>query len=203
MDQPSPIDRQWEVFYILDSGIRNALSGESSMKLQPQDVVVLLKLAKSRSSRPTYAQMAHELSLSASQVHASVKRAQAVRLVHGRELGERVNIAALEEFLVHGLKYVFPAEKGGMERGMSTGYAAAPLSNFIASSDDPIPVWPCADGADRGYAFMPLHKNVPKAAQKDPQLRELLALVDALRDGRARERGLAERELAKRLRNAI
>jgi hypothetical protein len=172
------------------------------MKLQPQDIVVLLKLAKSKGSRPPYAQVAADLSLSVSQVHASVKRVQAAGLLHGRELGERVKVAALEEFLVHGLKYVFPPEKGGVTRGMSTAYAAAPLSNMIASSDDLVPVWPCAEGSERGYAFAPLYRNVPEAAQKDPELRELLALVDALRDGRARERKLAERELSNRLRNA-
>ena len=51
----------------------------------------------------------------------------------------------------------------------------------------------------RRYAFSPLHKNVPKAALADPRLYELLALVDALRDGKARERELAARELSKRL----
>jgi hypothetical protein len=44
-----------------------------------------------------------------------------------------------------------------------------------------------------------LHKNVPQAALEDVRFYELLALVDALRDGRARERNLAGRELKKRL----
>jgi len=37
-------------------------------------------------------------------------------------------------------------------------------------------------------------KNVPHAALRDPALYELLALVDAIRDGRASERNLAERD---------
>ena len=41
---------------------------------------------------------------------------------------------------------------------------------------------------------------VPLAAQADSRLYELLALVDALRDGRARERSLAEREIVRRIR---
>jgi hypothetical protein len=40
---------------------------------------------------------------------------------------------------------------------------------------------------------------VPDAARSDPKLYELLALVDAIRVGRARERKLAESELEKRL----
>jgi hypothetical protein len=37
------------------------------------------------------------------------------------------------------------------------------------------------------------------AALRDDKLYELLALVDAIRDGRAREREIAARELKKRL----
>lgn len=40
----------------------------------------------------------------------------------------------------------------------------------------------------------------PVAALKDPLLYEQLALIDAIRDGRPRERQLAERELIKTLR---
>ena len=38
----------------------------------------------------------------------------------------------------------------------------------------------------------------PKAARKDPALYELLALIDAVRDGRVRERQLEEKELSAR-----
>jgi hypothetical protein len=41
---------------------------------------------------------------------------------------------------------------------------------------------------------------VPAAARQDESLWELLALVDAIRIGSARERGLAAEELEKRLR---
>jgi hypothetical protein len=52
----------------------------------------------------------------------------------------------------------------------------------------------------RGLSFSPLHKNVPRAALADTRLYELLALVDALRGGGARERVLAASELSKRIR---
>jgi hypothetical protein len=45
----------------------------------------------------------------------------------------------------------------------------------------------------------PLHPAVPDAARRDNRLWELLALVDAIRIGNARERNLAGRELKKRL----
>jgi len=44
-------------------------------------------------------------------------------------------------------------------------------------------------------------KKVPQAALKDDELYQLLALVDALRDGSAKERELAKRELSTRLKN--
>lgn len=51
--------------------------------------------------------------------------------------------------------------------------------------------------------FEPLCKSVPKAPRRDPVLYEPLALVDALRDGRARERRIAEREVSTWLRELL
>ena len=55
------------------------------------------------------------------------------------------------------------------------------------------------EGAIRGYALAPLYPTVPQAAAKDVRLYESLALLDAIRDGRARERNLATKELESRL----
>jgi len=100
------------------------------MVLKPQDVYVVLKIVASGSRGP-YAQLATELAMSPSEVHASVKRAQSAKLIHGPELQNRPNLAALEEFLVHGLKYAFPADRGEFTRGVPTSYAAEPLRDVI------------------------------------------------------------------------
>jgi hypothetical protein len=55
------------------------------MVLKPQDVYVVLKIV-AFGSRGPYAQLAAELSMSQSEVHASVKRAQSANLLHGPEL---------------------------------------------------------------------------------------------------------------------
>ena len=170
------------------------------MVLKPQDVVVLLKLLRYREKRPSFSQIGFELSMSPSEVHAAVKRARTAHLLHGPGLGDRLNIHALEEFLVHGIRYAFPAERGELCRGMPTSYAATPLKDIISPGDDPPPVWPDPDGSARGSALKPLYRNVPEACKRDPYLYELLALVDAIRDGRARERNIASKELAMRLR---
>src|SRR5258707_4229271 len=110
------------------------------MTLKPQDIVVLLKLLNAGNKRPSYAQLAVDLYMSPSEVHASIRRARAARLMHGPELGDRVNTKSLEEFLVHGIKYAFPPEKGGMTRGMPTASAAEPL-NHKMTQEEPGPVW--------------------------------------------------------------
>ena len=166
--------------------------------LRSQDIVVLLKLSLEK-GRPTYLRLANELHLYPSEVYASIKRTRISHLVQGEGQEERLNRTGLLEFLLHGIRYVFPAENGALTRGVPTGYAASPLKEHIAPDGDPVPVWPYAEGPVRGYSFSPLHKNVPKAALEDARLYELLALVDAVRDGRARERELAGRELKLRL----
>jgi hypothetical protein len=44
-----------------------------------------------------------------------------------------------------------------------------------------------------------LHKAVPVAVKQDSSLYEMLALVDAIRGGRAREKEAARKEMRKRL----
>jgi hypothetical protein len=171
--------------------------------LKPQDIVVLLKLLLVKGRRPPYLVIANDLFMNPSEVHASVKRSRAAQLIQGPELQDRLNRSALLELLFHGIRYVFPPEKGALTRGLPTSYAASPLNDLIDSGNEPPPVWPYAEGYTRGYSFSPLHKNVPLAALKDAQLYQLLALVDALRDGRARERNLAAKELKTRIEGSI
>ena len=166
--------------------------------LRPLDLVVLLKLSLEE-GRPPYLQLANDLFLYPSEVYSSVKRARASQLLQGPELGDRLNRSSFLEFLLHGVRYAFPPVWGALTRGVPTAYAALPLSDSIAPGADPPPVWPLSTGPVRGVSFSPLHKNVPRAALADPRLYELLALVDALRYGRARERALAGSELTKRI----
>jgi hypothetical protein len=171
------------------------------MNLKPQDVMVALKLCTYPKRRPAISVVASDLGLSPSEVHGAIKRLHSARLVHGPEMQDKPNVSALEEFLVHGLKYVFPAEHGQVTRGVPTSYAAEPLKGEILPGDELPPVWPWQDGDTRGVALEPLYKTAPIAALRDPVLYQFLALADALRGGRARERKIAERELIKKLRS--
>jgi hypothetical protein len=166
--------------------------------LRPQDVVVLAKLLACEGTRPAISQMAIDLSISASEVHGALKRLEQSHLLVADRDGGRPALQAVEEFLVHGVKYTFPAKRGEVTRGVPTSYAAAPLSQKIAAGELP-PVWPYAEGMVRGASLEPLYRSVPAAALRDPALYELLALIDVVREGRARERKLAEEELRFRI----
>lgn len=164
--------------------------------LRPQDLFVALKLTLEPRGKPRpYAALAHDLAMSPSKVHDAVQRATgAGLLLADRQPHKR----ALLEFVLHGVRYAFYAKLGPVTVGMPTAHAAPPLAEEIAASELP-PVWPDPAGPVRGEALEPLHNSVPAAARNDPSLYELLALVDALRVGRARERKLAAEHLARRL----
>lgn len=168
--------------------------------LKPQDVFIMLKLVAMGPQPWSYAGLAVELGMSPSQLHSAVKRALSARLAVRKRDRIAPAIRNLEEFLVHGLKYVFVVKRGEMTRGIPTGYAAPPLDKmFVETSSESPPVWPDPEGNVRGIAFFPLCKHAPHAARADEKLYELLVLVDAIRGGRARERNIASKELNKRL----
>lgn len=162
--------------------------------------MVALKLCTYLGKRPAISIIASDLKMSPSEVHAAIKRLRQARLLHGPDLGDKPNRSALEEFLLHGVKYAFPAEHGPVTRGVPTSFAAPPLNKEIAPGDELLPVWPWREGETRGIGLEPLYKTAPAAALRDPVLYHLLALVDAIRDGRARERKAAEKCLISMLR---
>lgn len=106
---------------------------------------------------------------------------------------------SLEEFLIHGLKYAFPTRPGALVTGIPTAHSAEPLKDLLVVNDRDVYVWEYEAGTVKGQAIKPLYHSVPKAANEDRQLHELLSLVDGLRVGKMRERELAVKELRKRL----
>ena len=161
---------------------------------------MLLRLSLEKDKPITYASLADDVQLTASEVHASVKRALQAQLVRKDADGKpRVLLEPLKQFLLHGVRYCFPAVRGEMTRGMPTGYAAAPLEGQIVAGNEPPPVWPYKNGTVRGMTFHPLYPTAPQAAARHPQLYELLVLTDALRSGSPRERAIAQQELEARL----
>ena len=161
--------------------------------LRPQDLAVAAVLALPDMRAWTYASLAARLELSASEAHAAVKRAGMAGLIRGRAVDRR----ALLEFLEHGVRYAFYPIRGAPTRGVPTSVLAPPLNTRVSTKEGP--VWPSADGSARGYALEPLYRTAPAAARRDASVHEVLALIDALREGGARERELGMRELRLRL----
>lgn len=166
--------------------------GDKSLK--PQDIILALKLAIHKGAPQKVLELAYELGISQSQISYGLERLKRSGLLsEDRKVMKR----ALLEFLLYGLKYVYPAHPGPLVRGMLTAHSAKPLAGKIKSSEPY--VWPTDEGDVRGAAIEPLFESAPKAAKNDQALYELLALVDAIRVGRARELALAKDELKSRL----
>ena len=172
--------------------------------MKAQDMLIILKVQSLQDQHAAgvsialpQRMLAQDTGVSLSEVNAACLRLKNIGLLSPE--GKVIRVPLLE-FLIHGMKYIFPVVTGEVTRGMPTGYAADPLKeHFLVSEHELAPVWPDAQGNVRGIAMEPLYKSVPVAARKDQRLYEYLVLVDAIRGGRARERNKAIEILSERL----
>lgn len=175
------------------------------MTLKPQDLLVCLKLALPENglgSSWSYRELAGSLEMSASEVNAATRRAAAAGLLtrtRARVEKPRPIRPALLEFVTGEAREAFPVTPGPETRGLPTGRSAPPLNALLSGAAGPELVWPDDEGERQGLSIEPLYHSVPEVARGNPDLHEVLALVDALRVGERRERELAERELAERV----
>ena len=165
--------------------------------MRPHDIVVLLKIAAKKNESWFMKDLSHELNISASEVSESINRSVIAGLIGPNK--KKLNKLALLDFLEHGLRYVFPQQPGAIVRGVATAHSAPPLSFIIKSLD--YYVWPSGKGTLRGQSIQPLYPSVVEAVKEDENLYEYLALADAIRVGKAREKEIAIQELKKRLLN--
>jgi len=142
-----------------------------------------------------------ETGISKTQLNLALNRCLDVGLAYRDRKTDtpRANAQALFDFIVHGVRYVFPARKGELTRGTATAFSAPMLRRRLLNAGELELVWPDAYGKTMGQAVEPLFKSCPQAAERDPLLYELLALVDAVRLGQPRERKLAIELLHERL----
>ncbi|HIP06905.1 MAG TPA: hypothetical protein EYG66_03425 [Mariprofundaceae bacterium] len=168
------------------------------MRLKEEDIYVGLKLVVLRNEPWSMQRIGESLGLSASRVHGAIHRLLKANLIR-KDKGYKVISANLKEFLVHGIRFVFVPDIGEPCRGMPTASYAAPLNIDFFETNHLPHVWPDAEGEVRGISFSPLCKHVPKGARSDAELYALLALVDAIRGGRARERNMAIEQIKQKL----
>ena len=171
------------------------------MILKPQDLLVTLKLLAGRGKPWTYPTLADSLGMSASEVHAAVKRAQVVRFLRQEApLSQEPNTLAVREFLIHGAKYAFPGQFGPWGCGIPTSHSISPILEEHGSTKDSVAlVWAHPDGTVNGHTVNPLYRSAPLAALRDPILHGWLAMLDAIRIGCPRERDIAVRIISERL----
>ncbi len=167
--------------------------------LKPQDVVIAIKLALDRDERWTYARLAQDLVLTASQVFEGAKRCELAGLTTRQDDQLIVRIRELTDFVFYGVRFAFPAALGEISRGMPTASGGPYLSTLLVASTEGPPVWPFAAGQARGPAVTPFYPALPAAALRDAKFYNVLTLVDAVRIGGARDRELATNQLRKEL----
>lgn len=163
--------------------------------MKPQDVVVLLKLIIEENQAWTQISLAKGLMMSQSEISESLARSAYARLLFVK--GRNVARQPLMDFLQYGIATVFPMQPGSIVRGIPTAHSAAPLNDLIESEEQY--VWPYAKGSVRGQAIQPLYGSFLPIIEQDSGLYELLALTDALRVGKVRERNFAIDLLRKKI----
>ena len=168
--------------------------------LHSRDIVVALKLALWQEDfQPTMRALAQRLDMHHGDISRSIQRLSFAGLYNVPM--HRVLRENLLEFLLHGVRYAFPAvvdRASRPVRGVSTVFSAEALRSVVVGVEDLL-VWPDPDGSAMGRAVQPLWKSVPFVASQDPAFHECMALLDGLRVGRVRERQLATRALREKL----
>ncbi len=190
--------------------------------MKGQDILILLKLALledepapasalgekgashyRESSHPPASVRGLEASLgiSKSEISKSLQRSRFAGLLVPELAGDRemVNRPALIEFLIHGLRYVFPVRPGSVASGIPTAVDAPVFDHLLLRAGGMQLVWPESNASHQGESVQPIYPSVPFAADQDQALYDLLALADSLRLGRARERKIAADQLRQRL----
>ncbi|MDQ3191882.1 MAG: hypothetical protein M3Q58_09835 [Bacteroidota bacterium] len=163
--------------------------------MRPLDVLILLKII-SLEKKPFFLKdLSVSLGISSSEVTESINRSVIAGLL--AEDKRTPMKKAFFDFMVYGLPYVFPQKPGEIVPGMPTAHSAPPLNKEFKTEE--LFVWPDPEGNVRGQKIEPFHPGQVNAAKKDSKFYELLALSDALRVGRAREKKMAEEELKERI----
>jgi len=164
--------------------------------MRPHDIVILLKMIISSDKKWTFAEIAAALQISEGEISFAMERNAVAGLVSADKT--RVNKLALRDFLIYGLKYVFPPLTGSSTRGIATAHSASPVNLYITEDKENF-VWKYYKGTRRGNSIVPLYDKIPKIVENQPELYEFLTIVDTLRIGKKREIEIAIEELDKRL----
>lgn len=178
--------------------------------LKGQDVIILLLLRLRSGQFWTYGALSKATGLSTSQCHLAHKRLRESGLVNaGVRDPWQVPVSNCLEFILHGLRYAFPAKIGALSRGIPTAQSASFVKEHFVNEESvgSAYVWLDPEGSEKGSSLEPIHscqlrfapEKSPGSANDDTLMYEVLVCIDLLRVGRARERNWAVEALKKRL----
>jgi hypothetical protein len=167
--------------------------------MKSQDIVILLKILALEKQDWKIADIAESLKISSSTVFEALERNKTAKLIDSSK--KKVLKGNLLDFLLYGVKYVFPVEPSRVSIGIPTAHSAPPLADKLVANEE-VFVWAVGKhegGYVKGESIAPLHECVIHAVKEDKKCYEMLALVDAIRVGKAREHQLAIEELKQRI----
>lgn len=145
--------------------------------MEPNDVLVILKIAAAGHCEWTPESLALELGLEALEIEASLERlkSEGILAPTGRPDRER-----LKRFLLIELPERFPAKPGKLARGHLTGAKQGPYLGMDLPYTS-IWVWPQENGPHWGFSVKPLSPHCCFAVRNDGRLRKLLSVTETLR----------------------
>lgn len=156
--------------------------------MRPHDILVISKIIVAGETDWKQTDLAEGLLMSQSEISASLRRSDRAHLLNKRE--KILYPQNVLDFMVHGFPYVFPVEIGPVSKGVPTA-----LSHPLFLESFPLPaipfVWASKAGDILGQSITPLHPRQAEAALKDEGLYQLLACLDVIRMGKAREKQVA------------
>jgi hypothetical protein len=170
---------------------------QQSISLKPQDVVLLVKLLSLKKEDWRQIDLAISLKLSQSEIAKALARLAKAGLIFEK----RVNRSAALEFILHAIKYIFPAEVGALSTGVPTAFSSPMHKKMVVHDTNDIYVWPSPRGSKRGQVIKPFYPELAEAALEDDEFYGLMSAIEILRIGRTRERDLAASYLERKIKN--
>lgn len=166
--------------------------------LKGQDIAILIKLLLKLQAKENieFKNIAHELYISQSEVTKSIKRLEKSKLLtRYSDASIELHKHELIELLVHGVKYLFPAEINIATRGMPAAYSSPHFKKIILSEETYI--WPYINGDTKGLALTPIYKTLPNALDRSPDesFYVIISALDLIRLGGKRENKIAKNVL--------
>jgi predicted transcriptional regulator len=143
--------------------------------MKPRDVVIASKLIVAGGAR-SYDFLSESLGTVRSQIFSSIKRLERIGL---SDSNMKIDKKGFLYFILTGMRYVFPAEKSGVKKGVLTGLG-------VVVEGEALMIWPREDsevGCVEGDSIEPLHASC-YTALKDRPFWEILALIDCIRAGK-------------------